>query len=550
MAEPPGADGHRSRVEPASHPSNAGRPDGIQRMPTAGSRVGVALVALLVFGVGAYAAWVGFAPRKTGEQRGLGPGEVHRIRLSGPPQPTAAGEGAVWTAVGTSETEDILWRIDAVTEQPVPLPNTKGAGWPAVGEGFAWVTCLGKDIPCRGPSVLKLDPRSGTTLATISLPEYPIAITAGLGAVWVAMHEGLAKIDPLAEEVTGVFQGNYSKIGTAGGSVWAASYDPDRVYRIDPTTGAVLNSLAHRSPCTFEASQDVVWIASCDADITERAQETLTKFDAVTAEMIFQAPLASYGQMRVAGGSLWMALHPDRGDALVDVVRLDPENGEIVGEPVRIAAGEGRFGSHGEGSPWVFVAADDRSLWLTDFGAGELIRLALPSVSQPPQPSSSTAVPTTPGVASPVPGTGLQTVPETLAIEAELRGDSIEVTNRNEFHWRDCNVQINTEPRTLEPWEHPVLDLLEAGNSETLFVDKFQREEVGGRFVSLDPNTLGELSWRELILACQTPHGSAAGRVEFGPRPEEGPPYGSGAEIGRPYELRAVHALRHPQRRV
>ena len=123
-----------------------------------------------------------------------------------------------------------------------------------------------------------------------------------------------------------------------------------------------------------------------------------------------------------------------------------------------------------------------------------------------------------------------------LRLQAILRGNRISISNRDAFDWQDCNVQINTELRTLEPWEHPSLGLVKAGSSETLFLTGFEREELGGRFVSLDPETAGDFPWKRLILVCQTPQGSAGGGVDFGPRPHEGPPYGPGAEIGQPYE--------------
>jgi hypothetical protein len=413
--------------------STPGLPEGAKQetqhhVATRRSRVVAALVALGLFGAGGYLAWIAFTPTGNLRPAAPGPGDVHRIRLDGPPQPTAAGEGAAWTAVGTSENDDLLWRIDAITEKPQVLPNTRGAGWPAVGEGFAWVTCTGKDNPCSRPSVLKLDPRSGKTLATISLPEHPFAIATGLGAVWVAMYEGLAKLDPVEGRVTAVFQGRYNHVGTAGGSVWATSYDPDRVYRIDPTTGKVLKTSSLGSPCLFETSKDVVWLATCDAEEVGE-KDTLIKIDANTADVVFQAPLASYGQIQVVGESLWLASHPDHRSDVIEVLRLDPLSGEVAGEPIRIATGEVRFHSYGPFSPHVFVAADDRSLWLADFGAGEVIRLGLPSVAQPAPPSGPTVSPSAPGVPTPVVETDVQTIPEILEIEAEVRGDSITVTN-------------------------------------------------------------------------------------------------------------------------
>src|ERR671918_2257444 len=130
--------GSVQRVEPTPVLSEGAKHEGQHHLVAARSRVLIGLVALGLVGSGGYMAWIAFAPKGTPQPATLGPGEVHRIRLDGPPQPTAAGEGAVWTAVGTSEDDDLLWRIDAVTGKPQVLPNTRGAGWPAVGEGVGW----------------------------------------------------------------------------------------------------------------------------------------------------------------------------------------------------------------------------------------------------------------------------------------------------------------------------------------------------------------------------------------------------------------------------
>ncbi len=125
---------------------------------------------------------------------------------------------------GTSETQNVLWRIDAETNEARPLPNTTGAGWPAVGEGFAWVTV------CRGPeasgcpestAVLKLDSTTGETLETIALPGYGWQITIGFGSVWVSTSEGLVRIAAATGEVASTIPGDFNLLAAAGPWLWA-----------------------------------------------------------------------------------------------------------------------------------------------------------------------------------------------------------------------------------------------------------------------------------------------------------------------------------------
>jgi hypothetical protein len=284
------------------------------------------------------------------------------------------GGGAAWVTVWT-DGADVLWRIDAHTEEGRPLPATSGASWPAVGEGNAWVPCTGEDTSCRGPSVIELDGASGETVATIALPGFPSQITTGLGAVWVSTHGGLVRIDPVSGTTT-TFEGTYNFLGVARGSLWATGYDPDRVYRIDPETGAVIRAWHVDDPCTFEATFAAVWVATCSGRSGQHG-ELLTSIDPDTGRVVARFPIPFHGQMRGVEGALWIAYRD--GSGTIVVAHLDPTTGEPIGDPYRVEPGEARFSTRALFEPHVFVAADHRSLWLADYGSGEVIRLGIPT---------------------------------------------------------------------------------------------------------------------------------------------------------------------------
>lgn len=341
--------------------------------------VGFAL-AVGVAGI-AFAAWAFFG----GSPQPIEPpeeAEIHRIHLPGPPQPIAAGEGAAWVSVSTGGGHSILWRIDARTEEARSLPNTEGAGWPAAGDGSVWVTCPDRNSPCAGPSVLKLDPFTGETVATVSLPGGPNQVTIGLGSVWVTLNEGLARIDPVRAQVIAVYPGQYNFVGVASGAVWTTSYDPDRVYRIDPETGQVEKEFRIHDPCTFEATGSVVWVASCDNSLGGD-NELLTKIDAPKGEILLSAQIKGYGQMRVVNDELWLVRNHATEGNLIEVVRIDPRTGSAVGLVESVERGPTEHSAMGRSLPHVFVAFDGRSLWLTDYGAGDVVRLGVPSASAP-----------------------------------------------------------------------------------------------------------------------------------------------------------------------
>jgi hypothetical protein len=141
------------------------------------------------------------------------------------------------------------------------------------------------------------------------------------------------------------------------------------------------------------------------------------------------------------------------------------------------------------------------------------------------------------GDVRPPPGpaaSGIVTSHRLLEMKATLHATAITVTNRNDFAWRDCNVQINIEEPELYPFEHPTLQRLPGGAGVVLDLASFTRDE-GPRVVNLDPKELHDLPGKKLILSCETPKGSGVSEAEFG-RLQEKLPYGPGVELGVPYE--------------
>src|SRR3954451_8217572 len=295
-------------------------PHGPRRFAT-GVAVGLALSVL----VGAL-AWWGLSSNVPSPTASPSSAFPVRIQLPGPPQPIAAGEGGAWVVVGTSENGNELWRIDGATNHAQELTNTRGAGWPTVGMGAVWVTCMGANNPCSGPSVLNLDPATGATLAVVPLLASPFQISTGLDSVWVKTNGGLVKIDPATARVATVFpmpQGTlaYNQVGTAGGSLWTAGFTPDRLYRIDPETGNVLTTINVKDPCIFATSNDAVWISTCLAfPGRDENPDQLTKFDAGDGHEVLQTNLTSYGKIVSNRASLYLARRDPNDPELIQVI--------------------------------------------------------------------------------------------------------------------------------------------------------------------------------------------------------------------------------------
>lgn len=102
--------------------------------------------------------------------------------------------------------------------------------------------------------------------------------------------------------------------------------------------------------------------------------------DAATGDVLFREPLQTDGQMRFLDGVLWLAERPE-DNGPIRVVGYDPRSGAPTGASISVPRDETRFRMMS--IPSVFLAAGEGSLWITDFGAGEVIRVA------PPTPPSS-----------------------------------------------------------------------------------------------------------------------------------------------------------------
>jgi len=192
------------------------------------------------------------------------------------------------------------------------------------------------------------------------------------------------------------------------------------------------------------------------------------------------------------------------------------------------------FEGRGSGNDGLYVMNADGSNVARVPTPGEFASSPTSPAWQPltarPQPGPIAASPV-PDASTPVAGARLPTIPDSLEMEVEVRDDSIVVTNDNDFDWSNCNVQIDTRLNELDPFEHPIVAVVRSGESVILAIDRFERHAMTTERLSLE--AFQGYPWKRLILVCQTPDGSASGRMEWGPRP--GPPDGPGAVIGVDY---------------
>lgn len=164
-------------------------------------------------------------------------GEITRIRLpaQGLSKPgtgggVAVGAGSVWVAQGLSR----IARIDPVSgrvEATVPVPD---ANVVAFGDGAVWVA--GSDLG----TLTKIDPRTGTVVATARIGPWICCVAVGGGYVWAANNTGVWKLasdggvlDTIStpSQVANIYFGD--------GALWVAADAAGTVMRVDPRTDLI-----------------------------------------------------------------------------------------------------------------------------------------------------------------------------------------------------------------------------------------------------------------------------------------------------------------------
>ena len=162
-----------------------------------------------------------------------------------------AGAGAVWVAVGPHH----LARIDPATNEPVAIIDVGDIPVDLCFDGEAvWVATMA----ARAVRV-----EAGTHTPTIEVPVgYPIALTAGEGAVLVSGRERIWQIDPSTAVVTQMISVGQRLMGLciSEGAVWAADNGSGAIIRIDRRTGQIDDSVTVGHAPTAVASRDgTVW---------------------------------------------------------------------------------------------------------------------------------------------------------------------------------------------------------------------------------------------------------------------------------------------------
>lgn len=216
---------------------------------------------------------------------------------------------------------------------------------------FTFAGCDDRDDPAdESPSVVSLNPVAGPP---IEVGGTPVAIAADDSGVYVADSSGgsLVRIDPQRPARAPArlrIPGGPASVTIGEGFVWVASGDGS-ITRIDRETGGTDRlDLGVTQPGGIAAGEGSVWV-------TSSAANQVVRIDPANGEQIGE-PI-DVGEfptdVAVSDGSVWVA---NSGDGTVS--RIDAASGQTV-DPIDVAEEQIFALALGEGGVWV-VKSDDR----------------------------------------------------------------------------------------------------------------------------------------------------------------------------------------------
>ena len=245
----------------------------------------------------------------------------------------------------------VLTAVLLVAAAPSPLSGAHhsqracagaGAYWPtetlALTGGTAWVACKEES------RVVRLTLPSGKVRST-PLSGAPIAVVAGLGAVWALDSGGtVSRLDPRTGRVTATISTESAapyNLWIGDGSLWSVDDRAGTVVRIDPARRKVVARIP-----VGDGPADLIFRGK-RAWVIDHRDLGLVLIDTATnrARKLATVPGDAPERIAWAAGSLWAT---GRG---TDLLRLDPETGAVQ-TTIEIGAGG------------IDVVANAGSLWV------------------------------------------------------------------------------------------------------------------------------------------------------------------------------------------
>lgn len=225
--------------------------------------------------------------------------------------------------------------VDRASDTPLPRARVMRRRWGFASAGLITLAAAGATVAVlagtdsahaiRGidaNSVAMVDPRNARIVTEVPVDEpSPTVATSGAGSLWVSSTDAnvVFRIDPGTRQLRDTINVGDGPVGIAfaKGDVWVANSLDDTVSRIDPSVGRAVQTIrVGDAPTGIAATRMSLWVANSGDD-------TLSKIDpssgTVAATLAIGVPARA---VVVAGAGLWVT-----DDVSGSIVRIDPHSG-------------------------------------------------------------------------------------------------------------------------------------------------------------------------------------------------------------------------------
>lgn len=276
------------------------------------------------------------------------------ISIAHTPAQLVFGEGAVWVR----DVDGTLARVDPTTNALVGVfaatpPVVGSPGWITAGDGAVWLPNYNAN------TITRFDPGTNKPVATIPVGLAPTGVATTAAAIWVVNHHGLSvsRIDPASNSVVATIpvgdqtippQGGPQVIVSTGDAVWVAATEANgsALERIDSVTNTVTRKIPLDGVCGLEfgVESSAIWTSAKNCTAVTRVDTS-----AGAVGTAYASPYST-ANIKVGGGSVWIAAPNDPFVPTPGIARLDAATGKLVGSSPLPTAGGLDLGA---GSVWI-----------------------------------------------------------------------------------------------------------------------------------------------------------------------------------------------------
>ncbi len=222
-----------------------------------------------------------------------------------------ARQGDRWLWVASASRHEVA-RVDVESlnlSVSLPLPESSDGAYIGVGGGALWAGTFEPPLVERW-SLRTLQRERKYPLESGYRTDWPIGVGYGFGAAWIGLGapaNELLRIDGESGRQTRIPVGGFARQPVAGfGSIWVPAWDDKKVYRVDPSTRRVRNTIdVGNMPMGLAIGAGSVWVTNhCDG--------TLSRIDPATDTVVETIDIGYHPQWLAFGnGYVWVGVSGD-----------------------------------------------------------------------------------------------------------------------------------------------------------------------------------------------------------------------------------------------